>query len=174
MRLLTIAKPAAAILGRRWQSTVQSTLTQPWLQQWFPTGITFAMAYGSGVFKQVGHVRNQNTMVDLIFAVEDPSTWHEANIQANPTHYSGLASLGVEAVVKVQNLGAAKLYYNPYVTVDGMVHMLPQLYPAQTDMAYLSTISSSSTGSCQPRIFCKIWMNGPLCTPADVYTSQCM
>eukprot|EP00045_Choanoeca_perplexa_P015998 m.209420 g.209420 ORF g.209420 m.209420 type:complete len:319 (-) comp17140_c2_seq4:198-1154(-) len=121
MRLLTIAKPAAAILGRRWQSTVQSTLTQPWLQQWFPTGITFAMAYGSGVFKQVGHVRNQNTMVDLIFAVEDPITWHEANIRANPTHYSGLASLGVEAVVKVHNLGAAKLYYNPYVTVDGML-----------------------------------------------------
>ena len=81
-------------------------------------------------------------MVDLIFAVDDATAWHQANIEANPSHYSGqaalaerhaaftaavalgLAVLGAEAVAKVQDWGAAKLYYNPYVTVDGMVRAL--------------------------------------------------
>jgi hypothetical protein len=57
--MMMLARRFQSTLQSPVQSTVQSTLTSPWLQQWFPSGITFAMAYGSGVFKQVGHVRNQ-------------------------------------------------------------------------------------------------------------------
>ncbi len=67
-------------------------------------------------------------MTDLIFAVDDPVAWHEENMRANPTHYSGLGRvLGPASVAAVQDdlagtlLGhsapGGRLWYNTRVPV---------------------------------------------------------
>ncbi|XP_050307469.1 phosphatidate cytidylyltransferase, mitochondrial [Anthonomus grandis grandis] len=83
----------------------------------FPQNITFCFAYGSGVKKQLNNDTKQN-MIDLIFAVKDPVTWHETNLRINPSHYSGLKFFGHEFIARYQiNIGA-KVYYNTLVQVD--------------------------------------------------------
>jgi translocator assembly and maintenance protein 41 len=60
-------------------------------------------------------------MVDLIFVAENPLSWHTANIEINPKHYSFLRYLGSKAVTAVQNFGAAKIYFNTLVPVNNAV-----------------------------------------------------
>jgi translocator assembly and maintenance protein 41 len=59
-------------------------------------------------------------MVDFIFGVSHPEHWHSINIQQNPHHYSGLRFLGSGAVSLVQEKVGAGVYFNPYVTINGM------------------------------------------------------
>ncbi|KAK2727855.1 phosphatidate cytidylyltransferase, mitochondrial-like isoform X1 [Artemia franciscana] len=87
----------------------------------FPAGICFTFAYGSGVFKQKGHNSVKDNMVDLIFVAENPLSWHTANIERNPKHYSFLRYMGSKAVTAVQNFGAAKIYFNTLVPVNNAV-----------------------------------------------------
>ena len=47
----------------------------------------FAMAYGSGVFKQAGYGAQQ-PMLDMVLAVDDPVEWHRANLEANKMDYA--------------------------------------------------------------------------------------
>eukprot|EP00055_Hartaetosiga_balthica_P013882 m.73237 g.73237 ORF g.73237 m.73237 type:complete len:305 (-) comp8413_c0_seq8:519-1433(-) len=81
----------------------------------------FAFAYGSAAFKQHGHTYNKNTMLDLILAVEDSQAFHSANIAQNPTHYSMFAKCGANAVAELQRSAGAKVYYNPFVSLDGQL-----------------------------------------------------
>jgi len=53
-------------------------------------------------------------MVDFIFAVRDPESWHRENLLEHKSHYSGLSLLGPRAISAIQDYGAG-IYYNPYV-----------------------------------------------------------
>ncbi|XP_030758431.1 phosphatidate cytidylyltransferase, mitochondrial [Sitophilus oryzae] len=83
----------------------------------FPQNFTFCFAYGSGVKKQLLNGDKQN-MIDLIFAVKDPVTWHEANMNLNPSHYSGIKYLGHEFISQYQRNFGAKVYFNTLVPMD--------------------------------------------------------
>lgn len=81
----------------------------------FPPLVT-AFAYGSAVFTQRGYSEAQKAaaMADLVFIVDDPASWHEANLRHNSSHYSGIARtlLGSHGVALVQDRIGAKIYYN--------------------------------------------------------------
>ncbi len=59
-------------------------------------------------------------MLDLVFAVDDPREWHKSNLQRNGHHYSFLRHLGLDTVVRLQQLSAG-VYYNTLVTIDTQV-----------------------------------------------------
>ncbi|XP_049822485.1 phosphatidate cytidylyltransferase, mitochondrial [Aethina tumida] len=80
----------------------------------FPQDFTFCFAYGSAVKKQLENENKQN-MIDLIFAVKNPSAWHEANLKENSSHYSGIKYLGPGMVAKYQQNFGAKVYFNTLV-----------------------------------------------------------
>ena len=95
-------------------------------------------AYGSAAFQQYGvplvlthavymvrfsrhlFVAFQGKMLDLIFVVDDPCSWHKANLEMNSQHYSCLRYIGPKAVSFVQELPAC-VYFNPLITVQGQV-----------------------------------------------------
>lgn len=110
----------------------------------FRAPIIFCFAYGSGVFPQSGSERSitdaefravhpkptealmrtqkgNPKMIDFIFGVSHAEHWHWLNMKQHPDHYSGLASLGSGAVAAVQENFGAGVYFNPYVTVNGML-----------------------------------------------------
>ncbi|GLE02071.1 hypothetical protein PINS_up010909 [Pythium insidiosum] len=74
----------------------------------------FAMAYGSGVFKQKNH-DSSTSMIDLVFAVDDPLAWHTENLVRNASHYSFLKYFGAGAITRVQEDYGAGIYYNTLV-----------------------------------------------------------
>ena len=65
---------------------------------------SFAVTYGSGVFKQVGYseAEHKNAMLDVIIGVEDPIAWHKANLEKNPRHYSSIRHLGANQLSKLE------------------------------------------------------------------------
>ena len=73
--------------------------------QHFPP-VSFAMAYGSGVFHQAGYSaeQQQSAMIDLVFAVDDPVSWHRENLRRHRDHYSSIGALGAQQVASVQVL----------------------------------------------------------------------
>lgn len=83
----------------------------------FPQNFTFSFAYGSKVKKQIEN-KASGDMVDLIFCVNNPCTWHEANLKHNSSHYSGLKYFGHNFVSQYQHNFGAKVYYNPLVPID--------------------------------------------------------
>ena len=88
----------------------------------FHAPIRFALAYGSGVYKQHGYSnvqKQQEPMVDFIFGVTHPEHWHALNIRQNRHHYSSLANFGSGTVATIQESFGAGLYYNPDVTIQG-------------------------------------------------------
>ncbi|KAK5872679.1 hypothetical protein PBY51_013356 [Eleginops maclovinus] len=89
----------------------------------FPQDISLAFAYGSGVFKQQGTDQGQmgKNMLDFVFAVDDPVTWHTMNLLQNRKHYSILKMLGPTTISAVQNEHGASVYYNTLVPVDGRI-----------------------------------------------------
>ncbi|KAI1877306.1 uncharacterized protein JN550_001378 [Neoarthrinium moseri] len=113
----------------------------PWQ---FRAPIMYAFAYGSGVFPQskgggtateaeiravhprapeaVQKAQNEEPkMIDFIFGVTHTQHWHSLNIMQHRDHYSGLASLGSGAVSAVQDRWGAGVYFNTYVTVEGIL-----------------------------------------------------
>jgi len=66
--------------------------------------VSFAMAYGSGIFHQAGYSESDiaSAMVDFVFAVDDPQQWHEANLAQNRHHYSAVGGLGGASVASIQ------------------------------------------------------------------------
>ncbi|XP_044157240.1 LOW QUALITY PROTEIN: phosphatidate cytidylyltransferase, mitochondrial [Bufo gargarizans] len=89
---------------------------------YFPQDISLAFAYGSAVFKQIGAAQtNVQNMVDFVFAVDDPVTWHTMNLMQNRSHYSVLKYLGPKKISTVQNKYGAGVYYNTLVPCDGKV-----------------------------------------------------
>uniref|UniRef100_A0A3B3CMC0 Phosphatidate cytidylyltransferase, mitochondrial n=1 Tax=Oryzias melastigma TaxID=30732 RepID=A0A3B3CMC0_ORYME len=87
----------------------------------FPQDISVAFAYGSGVFKQHGTSQGQmeKNMLDFVFAVDDPVTWHTMNLLQNRKHYSILKLLGPAMISSIQSDYGASVYYNTLVPVDG-------------------------------------------------------
>lgn len=84
----------------------------------FPQSMTFCFGYGSGVKKQLEST-SQN-MIDLIFCVNNPASWHESNLAANDSHYSGLKYFGHNFISHYQEHYGAKVYFNTLVPIDGM------------------------------------------------------
>ncbi|XP_066553925.1 phosphatidate cytidylyltransferase, mitochondrial isoform X1 [Amia ocellicauda] len=89
----------------------------------FPQDISLAFAYGSGVFRQSGTTQGQmgNNMLDFVFAVDDPVTWHTMNLMQNRKHYSFLKYLGPRQISNLQGNHGAGVYYNTLVPCDGRV-----------------------------------------------------
>ncbi|KAI4895474.1 hypothetical protein NFI96_002135 [Prochilodus magdalenae] len=86
----------------------------------FPQDISLAFAYGSGVFKQAGTTQGQmgKNMLDFVFAVDDPVTWHTMNLMENRKHYSFLKYLGPKHISSIQNDYGAGVYFNTLVPSD--------------------------------------------------------
>ncbi|KAG5900587.1 hypothetical protein JTB14_017445 [Gonioctena quinquepunctata] len=85
----------------------------------FPQNFSFCFAYGSAVKKQLQNKSSEN-MIDLIFCVNNPSSWHEANLKNNSSHYSGLKHLGHNFISRYQQNFGAKVYYNTLVPLDDL------------------------------------------------------
>lgn len=84
----------------------------------FPQNFTFCFAYGSAVKRQL-----QNTsenIIDLIFCVNNPGAWHEANLKHNSSHYSGLKYFGHNVIAHYQQNFGAKVYFNTLVPLDNI------------------------------------------------------
>ncbi|TPX59224.1 phosphatidate cytidylyltransferase [Powellomyces hirtus] len=91
----------------------------------FHAPVRFAIAYGSGVFRQKGYKptavgSKEAPMVDFLFGVTHPDHWHSLNIRQNRHHYSSLAYFGSKVVSNVQEKMGAGLYFNPDVHVAGL------------------------------------------------------
>jgi mitochondrial translocator assembly and maintenance protein 41 len=109
----------------------------------FRAPIRYAFAYGSGVFPQSkgkgaaneaaikavhpnaplavqraqdGHPK----MIDFIFGVTHTQHFHSLNLRQHRDHYSALGSLGSGAVAAVQDRWGAGVYFNTYVTLEGI------------------------------------------------------
>ena len=83
--------------------------------------IEFGFAYGSGVFRQQDNEKKDSTMVDFIFSVKDSRQWHAENLILNPSHYALLPRICGPSLVKaIQDIGDAKIYFNPYARLPGM------------------------------------------------------
>ncbi|MEE6501607.1 hypothetical protein FKM82_004272 [Ascaphus truei] len=87
----------------------------------FPQDVTLAFAYGSGVLRQSGTPPSDigNNMLDLVFSVDDPVTWHTMNIMQNRSHYSFMKYLGPKKITQLQKNYGAGVYYNTLVPCDG-------------------------------------------------------
>ena len=86
----------------------------------FPSGISFAFAYGSGIFHQKGNISSQN-MLDFVFVLQNARKWHEDNMYGkhHAHHYSSLRWLGSRALVSLQDKFGAGVYYNTLVPMEG-------------------------------------------------------
>ncbi|THV74944.1 hypothetical protein D6D29_08804 [Aureobasidium pullulans] len=110
----------------------------------FRAPIRYAFAYGSGVFTQSSNQSAASVaqsfsphphppeavtkwqegggkIIDFIFGVSHTEHWHSTNMRQNPHHYSFLKSLGSYTVSKVQDSIGAGVYFNPYITVNGVM-----------------------------------------------------
>eukprot|EP00041_Stephanoeca_diplocostata_P034782 m.1203234 g.1203234 ORF g.1203234 m.1203234 type:complete len:450 (-) comp24578_c0_seq8:2049-3398(-) len=91
------------------------------LRRILPNGISFMVAYGSGVLKQANipmNVHRSPPMIDFLLATEDPIKWHETNMKKNPSHYSGIArALGSRRIVQLSQ-AAAGIYFNTHVDLE--------------------------------------------------------
>ena len=106
----------------------------------FRAPIRYAFAYGSGVFPQSASTSGGSStlhpnppqaisnvqkggqkMIDFIFGVSYTQHWHSLNLQQHRDHYSALGSLGSYAVSKVQDNIGAGVYFNPYISVNGVL-----------------------------------------------------
>lgn len=69
--------------------------------------------YGNCVF--------QKNMLDFVFAVDDPLTWHRMNLLENRAHYSFLRHLGPKHISSIQRDYGAGVYYNTLVPAEDRV-----------------------------------------------------
>jgi translocator assembly and maintenance protein 41 len=101
--------------------------------------ITYAFAYGSGVFPQSDASASRITnsphpnppeailkwqkgggkMIDFILATRFTEHFHSLNLGRHRDHYSFLGSLGSGFVSHVNDAYGAGVYFNPYITVNG-------------------------------------------------------
>jgi len=83
----------------------------------FPEDMQMVFAYGSGVFQQSGSDMSRN-MLDFIFVVDDPWSWHSENIQRNPKHYSTLFRWFPARVAPFQERYGAGVFCNTLVPFE--------------------------------------------------------
>lgn len=77
---------------------------------------TFAFGYGSGVFQQRSDV--SNSLLDVIFVVDDVERWHSQNLDCNPTHYSNWTRYLPPPFLARINRAGAGLFFHTDVVVD--------------------------------------------------------
>ena len=116
----------------------------------FRAPIRYAFAYGSGVFGQAGGGPKTSAgtpdlgslsphpdppkavlewqkggakVIDFIFGVSHTQHWHSLNLTQHPDHYSALRYLPYNsaAVSWIQDSFGAGVYFNPYITVNGVM-----------------------------------------------------
>lgn len=90
------------------------------LKQFVPFRPAYAFAYGSRV-KIQARESNSRDQIDLVLAVDDSATFHRANLQKNPSHYSFLKYLGPSAITRIQEKIPAGVYYNTLIPIDGQL-----------------------------------------------------
>ncbi|KAF2866872.1 mitochondrial import protein-like protein mmp37 [Massariosphaeria phaeospora] len=120
--------------------------------------ISYAFAYGSGVFPQSDAATSRITssphtnppeailkwqkgggkMIDFVFTTKFSQHFHSLNLRKHRDHYSFLGSFGSGIVSHVQDAYGAGAYFNPYITVNGTmikygVVNLPTLHRDLTD-----------------------------------------
>lgn len=83
----------------------------------FPKGIQMAFAYGSGVFRQEGQSGTSQNMMDFVFVVDQPFTWHQENLKKHANHYSFLQHFGPKLISNVQECSAG-MYFNTIVPFE--------------------------------------------------------
>lgn len=93
----------------------------------FPNQLSFAFAYGSGVFSQ-SVAKNEDTskrrdssdknMIDMILVTDDSIDFHHKNLIKNRAHYSFLGSLGPKWLASIQENFGAKVYFNTLIPID--------------------------------------------------------
>ncbi|KAF1977626.1 mitochondrial import protein-like protein mmp37 [Bimuria novae-zelandiae CBS 107.79] len=101
--------------------------------------ITYAFAYGSGVFPQSDATasllresphpnppeailkwqKGGGKMIDFVLTPRFSQHFHWLNLRQHPDHYSFLGRLGSGVVSHVQDKYGAGVYFNPYITVNG-------------------------------------------------------
>ncbi|KAL6708934.1 Mitochondrial translocator assembly and maintenance protein 41 [Coniothyrium glycines] len=101
--------------------------------------ITYAFAYGSGVFPQSAATASRTTqsphpnppeailnwqkgggkMIDFVLTPRFSQHFHSLNLREHRDHYSFLGSLGSGVISHVQDKYGAGAYFNPYVVVNG-------------------------------------------------------
>lgn len=101
--------------------------------------ITYAFAYGSGVFPQSDASASRITqsphphppeailkwqkgggkMIDFILATRYTDHFHSLNLARHRDHYSFLGALGSGMVSHINDSYGAGVYFNPYINVDG-------------------------------------------------------
>ncbi|KAI8935294.1 hypothetical protein NX059_007882 [Plenodomus lindquistii] len=101
--------------------------------------ITYAFAYGSGVFPQSAATASRTTqsphpnppeailnwqkgggkMIDFILMPRFSQHFHSLNLREHRDHYSFLGSLGSGVISHIQDKYGAGAYFNPYVVVNG-------------------------------------------------------
>ncbi len=74
----------------------------------------------------------QKNMLDFVFAVDDPVTWHTMNLMENRKHYSFLRYLGPKHISSIQSEYGAGVYFNTLIPAEDRVinisdHMLSGL-----------------------------------------------
>ena len=83
--------------------------------------VAYCIAYGSGVFSQTSVPSSSSPpMLDFIFAVDDPESWHTENLRLNPSHYNFLAAAGGGRwIAKLQDSSTlgARVWFNTLVPV---------------------------------------------------------
>lgn len=86
----------------------------------FPQDFSLAFAYGSAVFRQTGSSQGHmaKNMLDFVFAVDDPVTWHTMNLIENRKHYSFLRFLGPKQISSIQSDYGAGVYFNTLVPAE--------------------------------------------------------
>lgn len=86
----------------------------------FPYRFSYAFAYGSGVKQQTGYSASdpKDSLIDLVFCVDDPLSWHAENIRLNPSHYSCMRFFGAQTVANFQMKYGAKVYCNTLIPIE--------------------------------------------------------
>jgi translocator assembly and maintenance protein 41 len=95
------------------QSELQDILDE------FPSDISLAFGYGSGVFAQSNHTVKESElpMIDLIFSTSNIKQWHDDNLKHNPDHYAVIPRTLGTGFVEMVNKWGAGVYFNPMVKV---------------------------------------------------------
>lgn len=85
--------------------------------------VKYAFAYGSGVFHQPKLYKRGDDapMVDMIFAVDDCSSWHRENLHRNWSHYSFMRYLGPERMSRIADTLGVGVYFNTLVPIGTRV-----------------------------------------------------
>ena len=83
----------------------------------FPQDMQMVFAYGSGVFQQSGSKMSKN-MLDFIFVVDDPKSWHAENVERNADHYSAFFRMFPQRIAPYQENKGAGVFFNTLIPFE--------------------------------------------------------